>query len=268
MNWFYALNGQQNGPVSEDQLNDLVRTGAIDQDTLVWREGMAEWQALRFARGAAPPPPPPNFGVCTECGRHFPFGDMLMLNQSWVCASCKPIFLQRLREGSAPVGAAGLIWRKKKQFVMRPETPLPDRCVCCNAPANGFKLKRQLFWHPPAYFALILISILIYAIVAFIVRKKALVHIGLCEKHRTQRKWAIIVACIGFVLGIGLLVLGLSQESGWAIFASVILMIAALVVGGAKGGVVSAAKIDKEFVWVKGANETFLAEFPEWPEAR
>ena len=44
MNWFYVENGQQRGPVSDADLANLTRTGVIQPDTLVWREGMADWQ--------------------------------------------------------------------------------------------------------------------------------------------------------------------------------------------------------------------------------
>lgn len=42
--WFYAANGQQQGPYPETQLRDLISKGAIRADTLVWTEGMAGWQ--------------------------------------------------------------------------------------------------------------------------------------------------------------------------------------------------------------------------------
>jgi hypothetical protein len=43
MKWFYSLDGQQNGPVSDDQLDELLRSGKINRDTHVWREGMTDW---------------------------------------------------------------------------------------------------------------------------------------------------------------------------------------------------------------------------------
>jgi uncharacterized RDD family membrane protein YckC len=61
MTWFYADGGRQVGPVEESALDDLVRQGVVRDDTLVWREGMASWQAHGMVRPrpAAPPPPPP-----------------------------------------------------------------------------------------------------------------------------------------------------------------------------------------------------------------
>lgn len=42
--WFYASNGQQQGPYPEVQLRDLIARGTVRADTLVWSEGMAGWQ--------------------------------------------------------------------------------------------------------------------------------------------------------------------------------------------------------------------------------
>jgi GYF domain 2 len=42
--WFFATDGQQHGPYSEDQFRDLIGKGDIRPDTYVWSEGMAAWQ--------------------------------------------------------------------------------------------------------------------------------------------------------------------------------------------------------------------------------
>ena len=36
---------------------------------------------------------------CAECGRSFPADDMINYSGAYVCAECKPIFFQRVREG-------------------------------------------------------------------------------------------------------------------------------------------------------------------------
>jgi uncharacterized RDD family membrane protein YckC len=36
---------------------------------------------------------------CTQCGRAFPVDDLMVFGGSYVCADCKPAFLQRVREG-------------------------------------------------------------------------------------------------------------------------------------------------------------------------
>ena len=49
MDWFYAHNSQQAGPIPEAQLDAMLNAGTITQDTLVWRAGMTAWQPLRAA---------------------------------------------------------------------------------------------------------------------------------------------------------------------------------------------------------------------------
>ena len=51
MDWFYALNDKQSGPVSESDLDDLLRSGTIDQATLVWRDGMPNWPRSQSRQG-------------------------------------------------------------------------------------------------------------------------------------------------------------------------------------------------------------------------
>lgn len=63
--WFFAANGQQQGPYQEAQFRDLIARGAVTAQTLVWSEGMTGWQkagdvpGLMAGAGAPPAPPPP-----------------------------------------------------------------------------------------------------------------------------------------------------------------------------------------------------------------
>ena len=42
--WFYASQGQQQGPYPEAQFRQLIAAGTVTADMLVWTEGMANWQ--------------------------------------------------------------------------------------------------------------------------------------------------------------------------------------------------------------------------------
>src|ERR1700733_5373329 len=66
--WFYASNGQQQGPYPGAQLRELIARGTVTPDTLVWSEGMAGWQragdvAGLFSGGSLAPPAIPRLGV-------------------------------------------------------------------------------------------------------------------------------------------------------------------------------------------------------------
>ena len=49
--WYYARENKQTGPVSSVDLKRLATTGELSPDNLVWREGMTEWTAARNVRG-------------------------------------------------------------------------------------------------------------------------------------------------------------------------------------------------------------------------
>jgi uncharacterized RDD family membrane protein YckC len=54
MQWYYAIDGQRCGPVTHLELERLVRAGTIVGDTLLWRQGMNEWQTLAAVRAVNP----------------------------------------------------------------------------------------------------------------------------------------------------------------------------------------------------------------------
>lgn len=271
MLWYYVSEGKQQGPVSDEVLLTLLHEGKIDRTTMIWREGMPDWQPLAVAQPTAPPPPPPSAlpagllgNKCVECGQVFPPDQLITLNKSLVCAACKPVFLQRLAEGVASPGSSGL-WRQGKKIVTVSETPFPDRCVKCNAPANGFRLKRVLYWQHPAYLLLLLCNLLVLLIVILIVRKKAVLHIGLCEVHRTQRKVAIIVCFLGLLGGLVMIIVACVISSGWLGLGGAVAFFGGAIWGVVKGRTLTPTKIDKEHVWVTGAGKDFLDQLPEWP---
>jgi len=107
MTWYYAISGQQHGPVTEADIQALIKSGAIKPDTLVWREGMANWApcgdvlpAALSGQAASPAEPaPPLYSVCSQCHRSFSPDEVISLGHQWVCAECKPILLQKIREG-------------------------------------------------------------------------------------------------------------------------------------------------------------------------
>jgi len=46
MNYYIALNGSQAGPFIESQIREKIASGEITGETLVWKEGMADWLPL------------------------------------------------------------------------------------------------------------------------------------------------------------------------------------------------------------------------------
>ena len=102
MEWYYAEDGQQRGPINETDFNNLVRAGTIKDDTLIWREGMANWQSYTEVRGgAAATATAVGAVLCSQCGKSFAQDQVIRYGDAWVCATCKPLFVQRLKEGAA-----------------------------------------------------------------------------------------------------------------------------------------------------------------------
>lgn len=110
MDWFYADNGQQVGPLAEEEFDGAIQAGKILPTTLVWHAGLTDWQpystlrrqtatsnvALHTAGQSAPQT------SCMECGQSFAQADMIRYGDGWICATCKPVFIQKLKEGLRP----------------------------------------------------------------------------------------------------------------------------------------------------------------------
>ena len=94
--WYYALDRQQLGPVSEEEMDQLAAAGTIRGNTLVWHAGMAGWEPYNAVRG--PDATGGALGFCSQCSTSQPFSEMVRFGDAWVCAACKEPFTQRLRE--------------------------------------------------------------------------------------------------------------------------------------------------------------------------
>jgi hypothetical protein len=61
--WFIIRDGQQHGPVSEQEMQAMIARGLLKPTDMVWRDGFADWQpchqAFRLAQPAPPPIPQP-----------------------------------------------------------------------------------------------------------------------------------------------------------------------------------------------------------------
>lgn len=115
MSWYYQDGNQEFGPISKAQLHELLRTRRINGGTMVRHLAMDEWRPLvamvhggpRKAPSQSPPPAPAapapdatQTTVCSQCGRAFPHDQVVTFDNQVICASCKPVFVQRLKEGA------------------------------------------------------------------------------------------------------------------------------------------------------------------------
>ena len=267
MHWYFEEEGLQVGPFTEQQFDDYVKTGRVRGNTLVWRDGLAGWQTYASLTGAPVPAVSAPSTVsralsCSQCGRDFMPEDMIRYQNLWVCASCKEVFFQRMKEGLAPAGAA--MWRDKDRLVVSRDAQLPDRCVKCNAPANGNRLIKKMYWHPQVYYLLVCVGFIFYVIAALIVRKQATVVIGLCDTHLKKRKTAILVTLLLVALMAISFVVGMAANEGALAALGLVFMLAAMIYGLATIPMVAPARIDDRYVWLKGITQTYLAGLPEY----
>ncbi len=95
MAWYYARAHKKMGPVEEREFMALVEKGRIADDTMVWRPGMSQWRPYGFLTGRDAAGNVP----CAECGRLANPEEMVRYEGIFLCAECKNVFFQRVREG-------------------------------------------------------------------------------------------------------------------------------------------------------------------------
>ena len=122
MPWYYAKDGQRMGPYTDPEFSGMVSQGTISPDTLVWRDGMSNWLPLSQVQQppSGPSPVAPSYApsyspnmatasdrpmvVCSSCHRAFPEDEVIQYQGAYICATCKPVFVQQLREGAHIAG--------------------------------------------------------------------------------------------------------------------------------------------------------------------
>src|ERR1700761_51795 len=98
MEWYYAEAGQRVGPIPEAEFRALCEAGKVRAEQLVWRAGMAGWEALGGLQQPFAATPVDDSRVCTECKGAFSPDELLTFQSARVCGGCKEVFFQRLRE--------------------------------------------------------------------------------------------------------------------------------------------------------------------------
>jgi hypothetical protein len=161
------------------------------------------------------------------------------------------------------------LWRKGNVLVMHRDAVLPDRCVKSNQPAMG-RLKRKLTWHHPAIFISLLVSILIYVILALVLSKRATIYIGLSEEWFGRRRQAMLIGWGMVLASVALIILGAAMvdstpEAGWMIAVGVLAFFAGAIYGLLRARMVWPRRMNDQFIWLKGVHPEFLGELPHWP---
>ena len=103
--WYYLEGSEQIGPMSEEQFQTKVQDGTVTPETLVWHQGMADWQAYGQVTSSQSSSPA-NSGqtLCPNCGAWVTSEDLVQVDRISVCPHCKEDYVQRIKEGLPPTG--------------------------------------------------------------------------------------------------------------------------------------------------------------------
>lgn len=177
-----------------------------------------------------------------------------------------PPFPAQTLQYATPLGAASanMVWRDGTTLIVPHGTTLPPYCVKCNVPVEEPPIKRTYRWHHPLLFLIILFNLIIYAIVALIVRKKGTIQLHFC-RHHVQRQWIAILLMLVLALG-GLVLLiggGAYDRPVFAVIGIVSFILG--IVAAFVSRTLYATKIDENVLWLKGAGPDFCAQFPPAP---
>lgn len=164
-------------------------------------------------------------------------------------------------------GLAGVVRDGKLLVVKRGhESQVPTgSCIKCGDPAVK-TVKKGYYWHHPLVFALLLVSPVIYIIVAVIVRKTMKIECGLCDRHARKRIHLILGGWGSFIASVALVVAAVSEvsDSGLLWIGFAVLLISSLVIAVLAGrSVLLPKKITTEFGCLSGAGDEYLAQLPE-----
>lgn len=226
---------------------------------------------------------------CAECGEAFPTSELMAFSEFHVCPECKPVAVAKLARGE-PVGN---IWRDGRKLVIPRNGLLPDRCVRCNQPAEGYRVNTTYTWrHPALSFLLPVLGLLIVPFVAktgpffsavkaeivvavvlvicllisFVFSRSSKMGIPLCARHRKRRILGSAAAMAGVIVVVAIsagAVPRLRPIFAFTLFlgaASAIALILAI-------RLLVPTRITRSHVFLTGACEEFLAELPRWPRS-
>ena len=138
------------------------------------------------------------------------------------------------------------------------DAQLPDRCVRCDEPAEGYRRKVTLRYTSTA-------SRLIVGELAYAFAKTATIEAGLCAKHRNVwgrsiNAWLLAVALVAASFAL------LSQGQSLGLL-GIVAALAAFVYGLLQARFLTASKLTETHIWVSGCGAPFLASLPDQPSA-
>lgn len=167
---------------------------------------------------------------------------------------------------ASPISAPAFASRHGRDLHVPRAASLPPTCIKCGAAATT-PWRKKFYWHNPLLYLMILFpGLLIYAIVALIVRKQMELNIPLCDAHHSDRKRYKLIATLMILLCIPAgVVLGMyaSETLGWV--TGTLMFLVSIVFYVMMGLGFGPRKIDESGGVFRGACAAFLDQLPEQP---
>ncbi|MCB1237762.1 MAG: DUF4339 domain-containing protein [Verrucomicrobiae bacterium] len=148
MTWHYEKNGVQNGPVTVEDLLRLLETRQISRETLVWREGMADWTPLQRA-GLLVGESGEELAICAHSGAVMPKSQMVPYGDQWIAPEHRETFVQDLMAGRP----AGVSAARADGFVPEDYTVPIGECI-----GRAWETLTANFWPVVGVNALVFVS--------------------------------------------------------------------------------------------------------------
>jgi hypothetical protein len=168
------------------------------------------------------------------------------------------------------------------------EGALPDRCVACNAPAGGYRMRRKLYSSPLAWkigaFAAPFVSLfvgvavdsdwlmlafwplaILAAIAHLFIRRALRLEFGVCARHRRLR-YALIALSVACMAGVFIGIFGFRAFPGapLVLLGSLVGLLVLVVAQSYAGAQALALRgVSDEHAWLAGTGEPFRSALPE-----
>ena len=172
---------------------------------------------------------------------------------------------------SQPTGLA--IWRRGNLLLTVRDIHLPPTCIKCNRPEVK-RIRKDVYWHEQWLYLTILAGILVYAILALVLRKKATYSCGLCEEHAQKRRLHVIITWVFVGVGVLALFLGFTGVSGafgreledtlvWFLPLGFLLLVTGALYSVFTLPLLKPKRVDEQYAQYAGCDEAYLRQFPE-----
>jgi hypothetical protein len=141
---------------------------------------------------------------------------------------------------------------------------LPPRCVKCGALADGKPVSKTFSWHHPALYLLILVGLLVYVIVALVVRKQMKLQVPICSRHAQRRNAGMMLAWILPLVGVAdaFILPQFNVDGGIVALVCIGFILAGLVIWAAVSNPITPKFIDQYRGEFAGICESFLQQLP------